>query len=251
MAKTIAIHSFRGGTGKSNMTANIATATALTGKRVAVIDTDIQSPGIHVLFGLAEEKMSKALNDYLWGDCSIAETAYDVTPSEVSDAGGSIYLVPSSLNPGEIARVLREGYDVSKLIDGIRDLISALALDYLFIDTHPGLNEETLLSMTISDVLVIILRPDSQDYLGTAVTVELARRLEVPRMLILVNKVPEGIDGGAVREKVEAAYRATVVGVLPLSNEVMRLASAGVFVLRFPGSPMAKQIREIAAAVAG
>lgn len=246
MAKTIAIHSFRGGTGKSNMTANIATATAATGRRVAIIDTDIQSPGIHVLFELAESRMDKALNDYLWGNCPIEQTAYDVTPAEVSAAGGTIFLVPSSLNPGEIARVLREGYDVSRLIDGFRELIAALSLDYLFIDTHPGLNEETLLSMTISDVLVIILRPDSQDYLGTAVTVELARRLEVPRMLMLVNKVPEGMGIETVREKVQNAYRATVVGVLPLSNEVMLLASAGVFILRAPRHPVAQQIRDIA-----
>jgi septum site-determining protein MinD len=164
----------------------------------------------------------------------------------VNAAGGSIYLVPSSLNPGEIARVLRDGYDVSRLIDGIRDLIAALSLDYLFIDTHPGLNEETLLSMTISDVLVVVLRPDSQDYLGTAVTVELARRLEVPRMLMLVNKVPEGMDIEAVREKVQSAYGAEVVGVLPLSNDVMLLASSGIFILRAPRHPLAKQIREIA-----
>jgi len=249
MAKTIAIHSFRGGTGKSNMTANIATAVALTGRRVAIIDTDIQSPGIHVLFGLEEQRMNKALNDYLWGNCLIQDTAYDVTPPEVSSGGGQMFLVPSSLNPGEIARVLREGYDVSRLIDGIRDLIAALSLDYLFIDTHPGLNEETLLSMTISDALVIILRPDSQDYLGTAVTVELARRLEVPRMLMLVNKVPQGMDVEAVREKVQNAYRAPVAGVLPLSNEVMLLASSGIFILRAPRHPLAQQIRDIAADV--
>jgi septum site-determining protein MinD len=246
MAKTISIHSFRGGTGKSNMTANMATAVASEGRRVAIIDTDIQSPGIHVLFELAAQRMDKALNDYLWGDCPIKETAYEVTPAEVNAAGGSIYLVPSSLNPGEIARVLRDGYDVSRLIDGIRDLIAALSLDYLFIDTHPGLNEETLLSMTISDVLVVVLRPDSQDYLGTAVTVELARRLEVPRMLMLVNKVPEGMDIEAVREKVQSAYGAEVVGVLPLSNDVMLLASSGIFILRAPRHPLAKQIREIA-----
>lgn len=52
MAKIISIHSFRGGTGKSNITANIAALLATEGQRVGVIDTDIQSPGIHALFGL-------------------------------------------------------------------------------------------------------------------------------------------------------------------------------------------------------
>jgi MinD-like ATPase involved in chromosome partitioning or flagellar assembly len=228
------------------MTANLAVAAACAGKRVAIIDTDIQSPGIHVLFEMGERPMELALNDYLWGKCPIEQTAYDVTPGEVAAGGGKIFLVPSSLNPGEIARVLREGYEVTRLIDGIRELIAAMTLDYLFIDTHPGLNEETLLSMTISDVLVTILRPDSQDYLGTAVTIELARKLEVPRMLMLVNKVPQGMDTEAVREKVQNAYHTAVAGVLPLCNEVMLLASAGVFILKAPRHPLAQQIRAIA-----
>src|SRR5216684_3863745 len=166
MAKVVSVHSFRGGTGKSNLTANVATTLALSGKRIGIIDTDIQSPGIHVLFGMDEDSMTRALNDYLWAECPIEQTAYDVTPEKVKAAGGSIHLIPSSIRPGEIARVLREGYDVTRLIDGIRELIKCLSLDYMMIDTHPGLNEETLLSITISDALLIVLRPDSQDYQG-------------------------------------------------------------------------------------
>lgn len=63
MATIVSIHSFRGGTGKSNMTANLATLLAASGRRVAVIDTDIQSPGIHVLFGLAGDVVAASLND--------------------------------------------------------------------------------------------------------------------------------------------------------------------------------------------
>ncbi|NDJ78523.1 MAG: P-loop NTPase, partial [Chloroflexi bacterium] len=76
MGKIISIHSFRGGTGKSNLTANVATQMAMRGNRVGIVDTDIQSPGIHVLFGYDETKINKALNDYLWGKAPIEETAY-------------------------------------------------------------------------------------------------------------------------------------------------------------------------------
>ena len=48
MSKIISIHSFRGGTGKSNTCANVTTLLAAQGMRVGVVDTDIQSPGIHV-----------------------------------------------------------------------------------------------------------------------------------------------------------------------------------------------------------
>ena len=54
--------------------------TARAGHRVGVIDTDIQSPGIHVLFQLDERPIKYSLNDYLWGRCRIEEAAYDVTP---------------------------------------------------------------------------------------------------------------------------------------------------------------------------
>jgi len=74
--KIVSIHSFRGGTGKSNTTANLAAQVALTGKRVGVVDTDIQSPGIHVLFGLDEDKMGKTMNDFLHGKATIKEIGF-------------------------------------------------------------------------------------------------------------------------------------------------------------------------------
>ena len=238
MAKIISIHSFRGGTGKSNTTANIAALMADRGERVGVIDTDILSPGIHVLFGLDENLIEHSLNDYLWGRCEIRQAAYDVTPELDRELPGKVFLIPSSIKAGEIARVLREGYDVGLLNDGFHDLIHELNLDVLLIDTHPGLNEETLLSIAISDALVIILRPDQQDYQGTGVTVEVARRLDVPRMDLVVNKLPQVFDPEEVRHRVEATYNCAVLAVLPHSDEMMALASAGIFAFRYPDHPV-------------
>jgi MinD-like ATPase involved in chromosome partitioning or flagellar assembly len=234
MSKIISVHSFRGGTGKSNTTANVTALLAREGLRVGVIDTDIQSPGIHVLFGLDEEHMKHSLNDYLWGKCNIEDAAHDVTSLLGVDVTGRIFLIPSSIKAGEIARVLREGYDVGLLNDGFHELVEALDFDVLMIDTHPGLNEETLLSIAISDALAIIMRPDQQDYQGTGVTVEVARKLNVPRLVIIVNKTPQVYDFSQVREQVEALYRAEVAAVLPHSDEMMALASAGIFALRYP-----------------
>jgi len=151
MPRIMAVHSFRGGTGKSNLTANLAATLALAGHRVAVVDVDIQSPGIHVLFGIDEQHVVRSLNDYLWGRCLIQDAAYDVSatlPRERVAAlasRGSLYLVPSSIEAGGIARILREGYDVDLLAAGAQALLSELSLDYLLLDTHPGLNERASL----------------------------------------------------------------------------------------------------------
>lgn len=247
MSKIISIHSFRGGTGKSNTTANITALLAAQGLRVGVIDTDIQSPGIHVLFGLDEDAMGHSLNDYLWGKCAIEDCAHDVTTTLGSAIKGKIFLIPSSIKAGEIARVLREGYDVGLLNDGFHDLVENLNLDVLMIDTHPGLNEETLLSIAISDALIIILRPDQQDYQGTGVTVEVARKLNVPRLLLLVNKVPEVFNFTDVQKRVEETYNSEVAAVLPHSDEMMALASAGIFALRYPDHKVTQSLKQVAA----
>lgn len=246
MPTIVSVHSFRGGTGKSNVTANLSTLLAAGGRRVGVIDTDIQSPGIHVLFGLDEARMVHSLNDYLWGKCGIEQTAHDVTPRPEA-ANGRVLLIPASIKAGEIARVLRDGYDVGLLNDGIHKLIEALQLDVLMIDTHPGLNEETLLSIAVSHALIVVLRPDQQDYQGTGVTVEVARKLDVPRLMMLVNKVPAVFDVAEVRARVEKAYGANVAGVLPHSEEMMTLGSAGLFVLRYPDHPVTATLKQVAA----
>lgn len=249
MSKIVSIHSFRGGTGKSNTTANLSALLAMGGARVGVVDTDIASPGIHVLFNLDESEMVHSLNDYLWGKCGIREAAHDVTGHVGAELKGQIFLIPSSIKAGEIARILREGYDVGLLNDGFRDIVSELGLDYLLIDTHPGLNEETLLSIAISDALVIIMRPDQQDYQGTAVTVDVARKLDVPKMLMLVNKTPQTLDFEDVKNRVEQTYKAHVAAVLPHSDEMMALASSGIFALRYPDSPVTAGLKAVAAEI--
>jgi septum site-determining protein MinD len=247
MSRIISIHSFRGGTGKSNTTANIAALMAQGGQRIGVVDTDIQSPGIHVLFGMPGDKITHSLNDYLWNKCSIAQTAHDVTAHLGAGVKGQLFLIPSSIKAGEITRVLREGYDAQVLTSGFRKLIDELGLDVLFIDTHPGLGEETLLSIVISHTLVIILRPDQQDYEGTGVTVQVARKLKVPNMVLLVNKVPSVFDAAAVQAQVEQAYGCPVIAVLPHSDDLMALASAGIFSLQYPEHPVTALFRKAAA----
>ncbi len=262
MAKIISIHSYRGGTGKSNMTANLATLVARAGNCVGIIDTDLPSPGIHVLFGLIDAPGERAfrqgqndrtLNDFLWKKCKITDAAYDV--SSVLEGQGTpnskIYLVPSSIKVNDISRVLREGFDAELLFEGFQQLIKDLNLDYLFIDTHPGLNEETLLSLTVSDIVLLILRPDRQDFQGTAVTVDVARRLKVPKLFLIVNKVLPEYNFKQIRQTVEANYNVPVLGILPDSPDMLRLASQGIFAIKYNNHPISQVLQTMARQIIG
>jgi MinD-like ATPase involved in chromosome partitioning or flagellar assembly len=75
VATVVSVQSFHCGTDKSNTTANVAALLAAPGKRVGVIDADIQSPGIHVLFGIAGNEVTSSLNEFLWGERAIGDVA--------------------------------------------------------------------------------------------------------------------------------------------------------------------------------
>jgi len=249
MAKIISIHSFRGGTGKSNIAANLAALLARDGARVGVVDTDIQSPGIHVIFNLDDSELTPSLNDYLWGKCEIEEVGHDVTTQVGENTTGSLFLIPSSIKSSEITRILHEGYDFNLLHEGFQDLLVRMSLDYLFIDTHPGLNEETLLSIAISDVLVIIMRPDNQDFQGTAVTLDIARSLDVPQMILIVNKMPAIFDTADARARIAQEYNVPVGAILPHSDEMMALASSGIFISRYPDHLITSELKKVTTAI--
>ncbi|MBI4878060.1 MAG: MinD/ParA family protein [Planctomycetes bacterium] len=246
MSHIISIHSYRGGTGKSNLTANLAWLAAREGRRVALLDTDLASPGVHLVLGLQKERMTFTLSDFVFGRCDLEEAAYDMTAQTGIAGGGALYLLPSSMNVEAITRVVAEGYDVGKLNEHFAVLGETLGLDLLFIDTHPGLNRETMLTTAVSDTLVIVVRPDRQDYHGTAVMVEVAARLRVPRLLLLANKVPRRLDAPAVAARLEQAFGHEVLGVLPLEEDMACLGSEGLFARLFPEHPLTAQLMQVA-----
>ncbi|MBD2620190.1 MAG: MinD/ParA family protein [Microcystis sp. M54BS1] len=248
MSKIISIHSYRGGTGKSNATANLAAILACQGKRVAIVDTDLPSPGIHILFELQDKHIKYTLNDFLWQKCKINESAYDVTSvlGEQKTEKNLIYLVPASVQVSDISRILRQGFNTELLLEGIEELIQLLQLDYLFLDTHPGLNRETLLSLTISNIVLLFLTPDEQDLRGTAVTLDVASRLKVPKLFLVVNKIVDRYNFGELRQQIESTHKIPIVGMMPDASDMLQLASKGLFVLKYPNHPISLVLKQIA-----
>jgi hypothetical protein len=70
-------------------------------------------------------------------------------------------------------------------------------------------------------------------------------RPDLPDLLVVVNKVPDGIDAEMIREQVEGAYQSEVVALLPLNAEMSRLGSGGLFVNRFPDHPFTRGLQGI------
>jgi MinD-like ATPase involved in chromosome partitioning or flagellar assembly len=253
MARIIAINSFRRGTGKSNLAANIATLQAASGQNTALIDMDLASPSQQTLFGVSDPDIQFTFNDFLWGNCEIEQAALDLTPrlARRTPLAGTLQLVPASQRLNEIARVLRGDYYSHLLDAAFEQLVESLKLDTLIIDTHAGLNEETLMVFGLCDTALIILRSDMLDYQGTAVTLDIAKQLEISRTSLVVNQLPPTMDPAAMVAHAQEKYQHDVLAALPYTNELAALASQELFVLRYPEHPLTQSLKTIAEQLAG
>lgn len=247
MTTIIALHSYRGGTGKTTLAANAAVVLAARGHRVGLVDTDVQSPGAHVLFGLDLENTDRCLGHYLTNECRIEEAARDLTDRVLPDGGdGALLLLPSNVRPDRIMDVVGRRYDVALLHEGFQNLVAAHDLDVLLLDTHPGLSEETVVALALSDTVAVVTRPDAQEYHGARISSAVARTMNCPRVSVVVNLLDGSDDADEVRARMREACGAEVVAVLPHDADVAAMASAGVLALQDPDHPMVRRVGRLA-----
>jgi PAS domain S-box-containing protein len=240
----IAVHSFRGGTGKSYLTTQLATLLAAGGMRVGILDLDVQSPGIHLMFGLNGQDIPFTLNDFIGGHCELEQIAYNVTDALRKPVPGEVWLIPASTQPGQIAQLISQGYDADQLQQIFSRLMVELGLDKLIIDTHPGINEEALLAINSAHHLLVALRPDTLDYEGTGLLVQVARKLNSPNVMLVANQAPAD-NVAAVRQQLENTFDTPVAAVIPYDGHVQELDGVGAFVLEQPEHAVTQAIRGI------
>lgn len=260
MVRIITFQSAREGTGKSTITANVAALLAAGGRRVGVVDAHISSGGLNGLFALPEAQIQHTLNDYLLGMCHASATVYDVTsrlgrldhgPDQL-DMTGRLFLLPAGHNPRSMQRLLQEGYSIELITDGLLELAEQLELDALLVDPQAGLEDDLLLSflsMAIADTLVIVLRVDQGDFQGTGVLIDIAYKLGIPQVRLMINQVATIMDLSAIASRIEQAYNCPVIGALPYVEAIMVRGGIDLFVVSQPEHPATARLRQLTAAL--
>jgi septum site-determining protein MinD len=247
MGVSIAVHSFKGGTGKSTITSNLAVSLALRGWRVGVMDMDLEGPGLHVIFNIDPAQVQATLNDVLMGNANPGQAVIRLK-DKLGLKTGELYFTPASTNVAAMLRTLRTGFEIVSFMKALESLQKLFELDYLFIDTHPGIENDTLLATGACDHLIIVSRIDQQDIFGTNVMVELARSLDKPAHLIF-NMIPRGVreaDASKFAKKLGTRLGVDVLGVLPFSDDVHGALSKSVFIVSAPNHPMAAKYHQLA-----
>ena len=248
MGVSIAIHSYRGGTGKSTTTANLAVVLTALGLKVVAVDLDITSPGLHVIFGISSDMMKFTLNDFLYKKCKLNDILLDIT-SHLGLSKGKLFFIGSSMKPEEIAKLLKEGYNEYLFKEVSDELIKSYGVDIVLFDTHPGLTEDTIISVLSSELSLLLMRMDKQDITGTYITAQILRKFRKVSYVVLNMVPPKLASAPELANEVSKLVKAPVVAVIPFYEEVLSHRSRGVFVLKHPRHPFTSRIVKLAETV--
>ena len=177
----------------------------------------------------------------------ISQAVVDLT-SKINLKAGCLIFCPAGHKLDEILSILDTGFNLYTFKKVLEDLARDYNLDYLLIDSHPGIEKDTLLSMALCDYLVLISRVDQQDLFGSGVMTEVASQLHKPVVLIL-NMVPSSVsekEAGKISDRLAQLFGLHVLTALPFNSDVLENLSKGVFVLEKPKDPLSRRFTEIA-----
>ena len=217
MSKIVAVHSWRGGTGKSTLVARLGRLLAARGFRVGLVDAGLQAPGLHEALGVDAGMFRLCLWDYLSGACEIEEALLDLTGS-VQPGTGRLFLVPARTEVEAVTLSVSSGrYDAGLLYEGFHRLVSVLDLDLLFVDTHSGANHEAMHAIASSDIDLLVTRAGSSENRSATLATRIAAQLgcQPPEALLVVNMAPTVSDPAVLRRRAEQAYRMPAAAILP------------------------------------
>lgn len=218
MAAIVAVHSWRGGTGKSSVVTRLGFVLAGRGLRVGLVDTSLQTPGLHETVGVAAADLRHGLWDYLTGYCEIEDARHDAT-RPWDRAHGRLYLVPAHPR-GDTQVIPAFGrYDPGLLHEGFHRLIAVLGLDVLLLDTQAGANYEAVYAVAVAGVHVVVTRAGPADARGARLAAALAGQVGRPRSALVVNMAPAVADVRTLAVRAERDSGLPVASVLPYAPD--------------------------------
>ena len=142
MVQSIAIASGKGGVGKTSIAVNMAIKLALENNRVALLDADFGLANAHILLN---EKVDRNINDFLEGNCDLADI--------ISEGPQGLKLIPGGSGVLELMNVeTQKRWEVIKSVGYLEE-----KLDYLFVDTPAGASDASIEFASACDKVVIVL----------------------------------------------------------------------------------------------
>jgi septum site-determining protein MinD len=250
MSKIIAVHSYKGGTGKTLLSINLAATFAKSGKKVGVFDLDFRAPSLFAI--LKAENTETWFNDYLNNVVDINKVLVDLS----SRISGKENFYVGLANPATEAIRDMSSKDrkwemraLGRLLALRETLLGDQKFDYLFLDTSPGLQYSSINAIVAADLVVVATTSDRSDVDGTKRMLQELYNLFEKKTGLVLNKV---LDASAtarkaeMNAKVKSLYQVPMLGIVPCFCEILRAEGNFIFAQDKPDHPFTKILAEMA-----
>ena len=254
MGKIIAVHSYKGGTGKTLLSVNLAATFVKLGKKVCLFDLDFRAPSLSTL--LKMENLEYWLNDYLNGTCEIDKVLVDL--SDKIHNGGKLFVGfanPTTEAIREMSAKDRkwEMRALGKLLSLRTSILNDKGFDYLIFDTSPGLQYSSINAIVGADIVLVATTFDRSDVDGTRRMLQELYDLFEKKTEIVLNKVLHDVSSKSGKEimqtKIGDLYHAPPLGIIPCFCDILRGEGNIIFPQEKPEHPFTKILVEIASKI--
>ena len=239
--KVITITSGKGGVGKTTITANIASALAMLGKKVVAIDADIGLRNLDVVMGL-ENRIVYDLVDVIEGRCRLRQAM--IKDKRQPD----LYLIPAAQTRDKMAV---SPSDMILVCDELRQ-----EMDYIIIDSPAGIGRGFRNAVAPSDEVLIVTNPEVSAVRDADRIIGLLEAEEKgPGRLILNRLKPEMVARGDMLsiEDVLDILAIDLIGVIPEDESILISSNRGtpIAMSGMNGSSASQAFRNVAQRLQG
>lgn len=244
MGKIIAVHSYKGGTGKTLLSVNLSATLAKQGHRVALFDLDFRAPSLATI--LKARETEHWLNDYLNGTCEIDKVLINLT--ENLHLNGELYAGLASPLTEAIRDMSAkdrkwEMRALGRLLALRTSLINDKQFDYIVFDTSPGLQYSSINAIVSADVVVVATTFDKSDVEGTQRMLHELYDLFEKKTELVLNKVFDVStlsETERLRERVKDAYHVPLLAAIPCYCDILKAGGSIIFASEKPEHPFTK-----------
>ncbi len=242
LAKLIAITSGKGGVGKSNFILNLAIAMSIRGKKVLLIDADMNLSNIDVLLGIYPEyTLSNLMDDVITIDQLLV------------DGPRGIKLLPAS--SGDLMVMKNVKHYQQALIQVYMDLRKEF--DYILIDTGAGISDLTIDFVLSADKVIVITTPEPTAITDAYAMIKvLFYRSKSPDLNLVINMVQTDEEGKTIFNKINLIVQHFLnksvnhIGSVPLDKSIPESVKEQVpLIIKRPRSIASASIHNIAVSI--
>lgn len=236
-ARMIAVHSLRGGTGCSSISANLAIGLQkLWGSSVNLIDLTMMSGQVALMLNASLKRTWSDIMKYGQG-----ELDEEVLTSIISHHDSGLDFIAGPTLPSEADAIRPE--TLGQALKMIRK-----RYDYIVADLPHDFHEITLQALDLTDMILMVATPDMASVRASAAALDTYKKLGYPkdqiRMLINATFPRMGIQ----HEKIANALGIQVSAIIPYSPDlfVEGINLGKPFILSRPSEPVSELIEDLA-----